>query len=557
MVQGPRPTRRPIFLAACALAYLVCVVFWPLPGFEFVESDVVGQVVYNPYIRGLTAENLKHILTSRCITSYYPVRTLTYAVDYQIWGLNAAGFKLTGGLLHLANVFLVFWLILRLLRHGASAGRSPEAWWDVSVATLTAGIFAVHPVVVEPVTWVAGREELLMTLGALGCIHFHLSARRLGQDESNRRWAVACHAAAAFCCAAACLSSAVAAVIPLLIVAWDVLMLPRPKAWKIVYGTAPLWAIGVLTVLIKGPGGDAVLAREAGALSAQRLMLVLNVYWLNLKTLAWPADLSLSYGRVKPESFLDGGVMLGGIAVCLTCLVLWKLRSRKLIVFGMLWYGLALGPTSQIMPHHIHRADRYLYLPLVGLAVAVSAGLRPLGKAMKSRPAVAGAMTIGVSCLLVLDVLSTYQVRAWRDSVSLWEHCAGAAPDNPVCHRALADSLAKRGRLDRAIPHYQTALWLEPAYIDALRNFAFYMVTCGEELRDDDLAIGLAERGCELTQWMDPDLLRTLAMAYARARRFEEAVAAGERALQLAQAAGNAELVAELRRQLNLGADGE
>lgn len=533
-MQRPATSRWLTLLAACALAYLVCVVFSPIVigGYEFVESEVILTVVQNPYIRGLTGENLKYIFTSRCITSYYPIRTLTYAVDCQVWGLNPTGFKLTNGLIHLANVLLVFWLILRFVRSWSSADRSPKAWWDVSVAALPAGIFAVHPVVVEPVVWVAGREELLMTLGALGCIHFHLTARRLGRDGGRLPWIVACHVAAALCCAVACLSNAVAAVIPLLIVALDVLLPARPRLWKIVCGGAPLWAIGILTLVLKGPGHDPALTGQIGVFSAKRLMLVLNVYSQNIEALVWPRDLALFRGPLAPESFLDRGVILGGIAVVLTCVLLWKLRRAKLALLGVLWFGLALGPTSQIMPHHVHRADRFLYLPLVGLAIALGVGLRPLGNALKSRLTVAGVIVMGVLCLFLLDALSAHQVQTWRNSVLVWEKCVSAAPNHYVPHRVLADSLARRGRLDRAIPHYEAALELEPSYVDALRNYASNLVTCEDErLRDDGLAIKLAERGCELTQWRDPGLRRILAMACTsrastlkRAGRFQMAV---------------------------------
>ena len=110
----------------CAMAFallapvlLVLVAFFPLFGFEFIELDAPNQVIENPHIRAITWQNLKHIFTSRSITSYYPIRTLTYAIDYRIWGLHPGGFKLTNGLIHLGNVLLVFWLLLRLLRHPA------------------------------------------------------------------------------------------------------------------------------------------------------------------------------------------------------------------------------------------------------------------------------------------------------------------------------------------------------------------------------------------------------------------------------------------------------
>ena len=149
-------------------------------------------------------------------------------------------------------------------------------------------------------------------MGALGCFHFHLTARDSGgQHGALSPSTLACHAGAAVCCAVACLSNAVGAVVPLLIVAWDLLVLPRPKLWKIVGGTAPLWAVSLVTIVIKGQtGSDEPIMPPAYSIG--RVMLIMNVYWLNLKTLAWPANLSLFYDWLYPESFLDRDVLLGG-----------------------------------------------------------------------------------------------------------------------------------------------------------------------------------------------------------------------------------------------------
>ena len=284
--QESRPFRRPTPLGCLALLYLVGVVFFPISGFDFVYLDVRREVSDNPHIRGLSGENLKHIFTSRCVTNYYPVRTLTYAADYHFWGPNPRGFKRTNGLIHLANVLLAFWLFLRLANHPAGKPRSTDKWRDVAVATLAAGLFAVHPVVVQPVVWTAGREELLMTLGVLGCFHCHLTARRLSEMGNPIRSVVAWHVAATGCCLAASLSSAVGAVTPLLITTWDLLTLARPKLRKVLFGTSVMWGIGAATIVIKtlGPPGPPNPAAPA-FLSFERLKLVLNGYRLNLQTL--------------------------------------------------------------------------------------------------------------------------------------------------------------------------------------------------------------------------------------------------------------------------------
>jgi len=580
-MRDPGPARWPVPVAVLALTYLVGAVFFPIVGFGFTDYDAPTQIRDNPDIRGLTRENLKNIFTSRGATSsYYPVRTLTYAIDYQLWGLNAGGFKLTNGLIHLVNVLLVFWLVLRLFRWPAASAGQCGHWQDVSVAAFSAGLFAVHPVVVEPVVWVPGREELLMTLGALGCFHFHLTARRLREAGVRMRRVLACHACAALFCALACLSNAVGAVIPALITAWDLLTLDRPKAWKVLCGTSALWVMGVATVVIKWLGGrdtelagaarffSAVIerfdyimgipAREPAALSIERLMVILNVYWLNLKTVVWPTRLAICHSKVRPQSFLDTQVILGGIAVGLTCLVLWKLRRHKLILFGLLWFGFALAPASQIIPHHVHRAERFLYLPLVGLVVATAIALRPLGNAVKGRAAAVGAIAVGVLSLLLLDTLSAHHLQTWGNSLSMWENCVKADPKNIQARMFAARHHVIAGQFQKAVEHYAAAMRLEPDTIDNLSKFASYLTTCEEEdLRDYELAVRVARQACELTRWEDPKQLRALAVVYRRfaesladRREFEQAANNCNKAIAVAQAAGDTQLTGELQERL-------
>ncbi len=520
MAQPRTPRHWPIVLAALALTYLVAVVFYPILGFPFVTLDVRDQVLGNPDVRGLTGQNFIHILTSRSITSYYPVRTLTFALDYQIWGLNPVGFKLTGVLTHLANVLLVFLLILRLFRYRAGAEgeadqRQVPHVGEVALAAFAAGIFAVHPVVVEPVSWVGGREELLMTLGALGCFHFHLSARRVSREGGNKARAAACFAGAAFCCAVGCLSNAVGAVIPALITAWDMLTLPRPKLRSILSGTFALWLIGAATFAVKSARPSIPEAAFPWTIPARQAGIALNVYYLNLKTLVWPAKLAFSYDKIMPEDLRVAEVALGGLAATATCVLLWKLRRRTRILFGLLWFCIALAPTSQIMPHHVHRADRFLYLPLVGLAMAAAMALRRFRPFTRGSAAVIASAASGVGVLLLLDTLSSGQVQKWRDDVALWEHCIAVAPDNSPAHCLLADALDELGQADRAAASYRKALELNPNNVAALNNFAVCL-TSGDAPRPDDLllAVGLARRGCRLTGWKDPDLIRSLARAH-------------------------------------------
>ena len=505
---------RLLLLATMGLTCLVGVVFHPLVGFEFVDLDVRRQVIDNPHIQGLTWENVWHILTSRCVTSYYPVRTLTLALDYQIWGMNPSGFKLTNALLHLVNVLLVFCLALRVLRRRTSNRRVAGELWEVGSSALAAALFAVHPVVVEPVAWVAGREELLMTLGVLACIHLHLTARRLADEDARPRAALLCYAGAAMCCAAACLSSAMAVIVPMLVVAWEALTVDKVTLRRLLRVTGTLWVISLVTVFIKVLGTDSrVLTAEAESVLAMRAMRVVQLYWQNLRTLVWPEDLAVFHQNHPPTSFLDHEVMLGIVAVAISLVILWGLRRRWFVLFGLLWFVIALLPSSQIVTHHVVRADRFLYLPLVGLALALAGGAGSLGYLSTGRRAKAAVIAAGVVIVLALGTRSAVHLRTWKDAVSMWENCLRWYPTCGVAHVGLADNLARRGDCRRALEHYETAMAIYPDSAQILNKMAQFLIEFEDpRYRDYDRALRLATRACE----SDLEYFPTLVLTHSR-----------------------------------------
>ena len=506
------PPRWLMLLGAAILAALVASAFWPVIGFGFVSTDTSEQVIENTHIRGLTLENVQTIFTSRCTFSYYPIRMLTYALDYQIWGGRPGGFKLTNALIHLANVYLTYWLLLRLFR-STDRTEAKSSKWDIAVAILAAGLFAIHPVVVEPVVWVPGREELLLTLGALGCFHFHLSGHRAAQRGQPASRIVLWHAGAAVAMTSACLSNAVAAVIPLLVTAWDLLMCRPRNVRAIVGGTAALWLLGVATIVIKQFTEVDHNVVYAKILSADWVMMILCVYWLNLKTLVWPTGLVIYYDWPNPAGIFAPQVLLGGLAAAMTALVLWLVRRRQMLVFGLSWFVLALAPTSQVMPHHIARADRFLYLPLIGLAVALAAILRPLGAHSVRRVFRVGGLAITATLLAVLTILTIRQVPVWRDDMSVWSHCVQVEPRNAYGHSRVAKQLAKAGLFEQAVQRYTLAVSLRPDHADTLAELAVLFATWSEpELRDFELAVELAEEASERSGGSASRIQRKLAI---------------------------------------------
>jgi tetratricopeptide (TPR) repeat protein len=185
-------------------------------------------------------------------------------------------------------------------------------------------------------------------------------------------------------------------------------------------------------------------------------------------------------------------------------------------VYGLLWFCLALAPTAQVLPHHVHRADRFLYLPLAGLALAVAAGIRPLGALLRSRAAAGGAVALGLLVLVPLNLWSADQVQTWRDSLTMWENCVKICPNSGFAHDVLARNLRRRGILDRAEEHAQRSLELD--FVDnpgALANRAMGLaVLPALGLPDRQEAVRIARRACELTRWEDSECLHALATAH-------------------------------------------
>ncbi len=500
-----RPAPRwPAVVAGVCLVAAVWAVYGRVLGHEFVGYDEQQQLVTNPLVRELSLANLGRLFTTPSVTSYYPFRTLSFAIDHAVWGLWPTGFHLTNLLLHTGNVLLVFGLAVRLL-----GGPGLPRPWQVTAGALGAGLFALHPVVVEPVAWVGGREELLMVLGVLACVHLHLSARRR-EDRAGRATgrAVACHVGAVLACIVACGSNVVGAVTPALVTAMDLLSARRPKAARILAATAPLWIVGAAAVVLKlvEPSGPSTPIPTVSP--AERPAVVLDLYGLTLRTLLGLEELTVQYPWRVPAGLLSAGVIVGALALGATAaaIVLWRRPTGR---WALAWFLIGLVPGLQVVPHHVFRADRLLYLPLAGLALAAGTAL-----SMLRRPALRG-FAAGLAGLALAGAAwaATVQAGFWRDGVALFSRAAEINPDSAVALNNLAVALAREGRNREAADALDRAVRVDPDDFDVRYNRAAAFEALGQTeraaaayeralaLRPDhlqsriDLASALAELG--------------------------------------------------------------
>jgi tetratricopeptide (TPR) repeat protein len=307
-------------------------------------------------------------------------------------------------------------------------------------------------------------------------------------------------------------------------------------------------AAGVVTVVAQRAGGAvASLEQVPFPLRASNAVVATVAY---LGKAFWPTGLAIFYPH--PGNALSGWQVAFSAALLLavTALLLALARRHPYGLVGWLWYLATLAPViglvqvgSQAM------ADRYMYLPLIGLSIVVAWGVPDLmGKGRRRRLVLAATASAAIAALTAGTAL---QLRHWRDSEALFAHALSVTRDNHVANAYLGSALLQQGRTREAIALYSEAVRLRPDFLTAANNLAWLLATAeAESLRNPYAALRLAQRSARLTQHSDAHVLDTLAAAYAAAGRFEEAVLTAERGVGLARESGDVELEAEIEGRL-------
>jgi tetratricopeptide (TPR) repeat protein len=316
----------------------------------------------------------------------------------------------------------------------------------------------------------------------------------------------------------------------------------------------PLFALAVaasVVTLVAQRSGGALASLDHVALG-ERIANALVAYTAYLGKTVWPSGLAVFYPHPEESLPWPQVAMAAAFLVGVTVLALVRFRRAPGFGVGWLWYLGTLVPViglvqvgSQAM------ADRYMYLPLVGLAIAVAWGVPALVPTGRARTPVLSSLA--VVTLAALAGVASLQLRHWRDSRSLFEHAVRVTADNHVAHAYLGAALLDEGRTEEGVARLSEAVRLQPSFLAASNNLAWVLATSGDDgVRNPVLAVPLAQRAAAITGGTDPDVLDTLAAAYAAAGRFEEAVQAAERAVALAAAAGPTERADAIQTRLDL-----
>jgi tetratricopeptide (TPR) repeat protein len=522
--------------AVCGFLLLaVALVFGQTVGYEFVNYDDNSYVYENPEVaHGLTGRGIAWAFTAVHFNNWHPLTTLSHMLDCQLYGLHAGGHHLTSVLLHASVAILLFLVLLRI---------TGDLWPSAFVAA----VFAIHPLRAESVAWVAERKDVLSGL-------FFMVTLWAYAGYARRPFSLGRYLTVVLSFALGLMAKPMLVTLPFVLLLLDYWPLGRiglPAAGisrRVVVEKLPLLALTaascVATVIAQSTG---VIAIAVDPLPS-RVANALVSYMAYIRDLFYPMGLAVLYpypeGGLPIWKVAASSLAMAGIS---TAAVVWRRRFPYLFV-GWFWYLGMLVPVIGLVRVGLHSmADRYTYLPQIGLCIAVTWGVAQLAVTWRYRLRVYGM--VSALAVLVLMGFAWRQTSYWRNSETLWTHTLACTARNFLPHNNLGLALAERGRVDEAIAHFQQAVEIKPDYANAHQNLGVALVGQGQF----DAAIVHFRKALELKPDFPDITHNNLGIALARRGQFDEAIAHFRKALELrpdyAEARKNLDLALRMRRQ--------
>ena len=494
-------------LIALFLGFLCLCIFWQVPAFDFVYHDDHVYVTDNPRVlSGLTFSGLAWAFTTFDAGFWHPLTWVSLMADAELYGLHAGGYHGTNVLLHLLNTLFLFWALTRMT----------GAPWR---SCLAAALFAAHPFHVEPVAWVAARKDLLATL------FFMLGLLAYAWYAEGPRWHR--YGLVLLMFTLGLMSKTMVVTLPGVFLLLDFWPLGRMETagarpgrcekrslGSLVREKVPLFLLGLIFI-----GLTYYAETKVGALKSWeqfppevRIVNAVVSYGIYLIKTIVPFHLSVFYPHPGLLPLGKGAAAAVALAV-MTGFVLHQRMKRPYLTVGWFWFLGTLLPVIGLVQIGVHgAADRYTYIPLIGLFLMVAWFLGEQAGHGPARRVVIPFLAVGA--LSVLTVLSIYQLRVWRNAETLFRHATAVTRGNYLAHNNLGAALARKGRAAEAVVEYGRALEIRSDYVEATFNMGAALVDLGRFpeaaayyervllMKPDfaeahnNLGVALANRGC-------------------------------------------------------------
>ena len=509
------------WLVLALLAAVTSAVFAGVLGHGWTLFDDPRYVFDNPRInRGWRLDQALWFLVQPHGENWHPLTSWSHMLDVQWFGLAPAGHHATSLLFHALNAALLAWVLFGLT----------GAWWR---SVLVAALFALHPLRVESVAWISERKDVLSGLFFLLTLEAY--RRWVARPDRLRR------ALLIVTFALGLMSKPMLVTLPFLLVLLDIWPLgrlkgmPRNPAFRaparplrgLIAEKWPLLALSVasavITFFVQRRGGAVVSAVLVGP--ARRLSNALIAYGRYVEKTFWPHDLAVLYPyRLELDAALTAGS--AAALVTATTVFLWQARRRPYLAVGWLWYlGMLVPVIGLIQVGSQSYADRYTYLPTIGLMVALVWFVGEL--VADSRPGRFVASGAFALALAGLSIVTMRQVPVWKDTSTLFGHALAVTSANWVAHEKLGEALLQEGKIPQAIAQLEEALRIHPTCADAHNNLGIILGMQGR--REEALEhFRTAQRRMNTAE-----VHHNLAYALANLGRVDEAIPEYEAALRL------------------------
>jgi Tfp pilus assembly protein PilF len=499
------------------LAVITLAVYNPVNRHPFVNYDDDRYVTENSHVRaGLTWSTFTWALTSTEQGNWHPLTWMSHAIDCSLFRLNPAGHHFTSVVLHAVNVILLFLLLVHATRR-------------MGPSLFVAALFALHPINVESVAWVAERKNVLCTM------FFLLTLMAYDWYARKPHWKRYLAVTALF--AAGLAAKPMVITLPFVLLLWDYWPLGRVRGSGSSAsdpGTSHSWAqltLEKLPLFVLSAASAVITMRAQQAGGAVRSVAqfpftvrgenAICAYAMYLAKMAWPIRLAPMYPH-PGDSLAAWQVAAAGLVLIAITVAVWQFRTRRYLLVGWLWFLGTLVPViGLVQVGEAAMADRYAYIPMIGIFLIVAFGTADLA-ATKNVGFVWQAIP-AAAALLLLAMMTHRQIGYWQSSYDLWTHALEVTQNNFVAEDNLGGALVLEGRADEAFPHFEAAARINPRDPMSHSNLGAYLQTHGrlrEAITQYELAIALTS---------DPGLL---AQAYANLGMAHRALGEDEPARQ-------------------------
>ena len=436
---------------SAVLLVLVFLVYVPVRQFQFTSLDDPQYVSANPIVQqGLTAEGVRWAFTFGSSFYWHPLTWLSHMLDVELFGMNPGPHHVMSVVLHTLSTVLLFLALRRM---------TGLAWRSAFVAAL----FAIHPLHVESVAWIAERKDVLSTFFLMAALYAY--AAYVETPRLSRRVLVAAMFTLGL------LAKPMIATFPFVLMLLDYWPLNRSaKGWlNLVAEKLELFvlaAASVVATILSQRGSSAVVALESLSLPA-RVGNALVSYLLYMRDMFWPARLAAFYPLAAPPAIV--AIIAAVILVAITVGVILLRHRLPFLVTGWLWFLGTLVPViGLVQAGDQGRADRFTYVPLIGLFIALTWLCVFAADKWKVENGARTAAAVAVVAAFVF--VTRQQLMYWKDDLSLWERAVSVTSGNYRAEEHFGVALTDRGRLAEGIQHYEAALRIWPEYPEAHNN---------------------------------------------------------------------------------------